>query len=850
MKIKVFIFSIILALIIAALGIGIYCAWPAIVGTINDSKYYSSEDLQASYDDGYNDGIRNEEELTGQVAYYKEIVDSYYESILEYEREILIYQSEQQSLNEQIATLQASKAFLENALVSNQATIRELNASIAQKESEISELSTDVLNYEIIVSSLRSQITQLESIRADLEQTNLSNSNTIAVLNSQINGLNSQISELQIRINEYASSMSVFNSRISDLQRSIAYYEEFISNLETSSQVVATFEYDGSVYNIQILNPGDVVSVTSPQSTTYKVFNGWTVNNSLVDLSSYHVNENTVFVADITYKYDVIYSVEGNTYDSQITTKNSYAVVPNSPTKNGYVFDGWTVDGVTLVNPATFPITRDTAFSARFTQLFTVEFVVDNNVISTQNVRAYNYSNSPINPLKEGFDFDGWSVNDAIVNVDSYIINANTTFTAVFTAVYTVEFVVDGNVVSTQNVRDNEFATGFEPANTTLGIFDGWSVGNEVVEVSSYPITVDTVFVAKYLQGFVENAYSTISYNSEGSPLSEVDVDYVLLNSRKDNLYFFVNYTSSDCTSLSVYNYLTGFSQKYDLSTKLALRAAYAPLYIFDHFVFYWPNAFDRYVLDLNTGTNIYMGDFASMTSNTYGFLYAGIQDNLLVMVYYSGDYYCLRTFDLSNNVLSEESRLIPKNSGWVDFGFIDENHVFYFMNYNYSSNTNKITWVLYYYDIENQVLFNSRVVTDADFMNNNYSGSAYGYFVRDYSVQIEDNTAYIILFSNYNDNPMVDARFRRIFAFNIQNAELSYVGLSETEADGLSHILYNGTEYILKRNDFGYIDQNSDFVSVAEDIETPSILYPGRYLLDGRKIIFYSANRYMIYYL
>ena len=49
MKLKATIVSLISVLLAGAVGIGLYCAWPAIHGTITDEKYYTAEELKNSY---------------------------------------------------------------------------------------------------------------------------------------------------------------------------------------------------------------------------------------------------------------------------------------------------------------------------------------------------------------------------------------------------------------------------------------------------------------------------------------------------------------------------------------------------------------------------------------------------------------------------------------------------------------------------------------------------------------------------------------------------------------------------------------------------------------------------------
>ena len=74
-----------------------------------------------------------------------------------------------------------------------------------------------------------------------------------------------------------------------------------------------------------------MLNITNPADTDYVKFNGWAVNEEIVDLSTYQITSNTIFVADLTYIYDVefiYYTVVDDVstrvvYDSQKVEENS-----------------------------------------------------------------------------------------------------------------------------------------------------------------------------------------------------------------------------------------------------------------------------------------------------------------------------------------------------------------------------------------------------------------------------------------------------------------------------------------------------------------------------------------------
>lgn len=442
MKLKATIISIVSVLIIGLTAILLYCCWPAIKGTVDNSKYYTQKELQESYDKGYNDGCKSETELIGQVKYYKSLVDEYYIQVNTLNDEITMltksnknYQTQIDNLTTQKTTLQSQVDNLSTIKANNEATIESLNNQIAELQEQITRLTKSGETKSDQIISLNNQITTLNSMVAQLQATNDLNVKTITSLNTQIANLNSQISEMTTVYQNSTSQINVLNKKINELQTSINYYESYIASLENGEQVVATFEFDGSVYNIQIVNKGSKVSVVSPESTAYKIFNGWTVNGSLVDLSSYTINSNTKFVADVTYKFDVKFMVDDTVYNSQIITKNGIVTLPSNPTKDGYLFEGWSLNGVDILeNISTTQVTENLTYYAVFTKLHTVTFMCGDTILVTQNIKSGNYATLPSNPTKTGYTFIGWSLNgvDIVTDISTTPVTGDISYFAIF----------------------------------------------------------------------------------------------------------------------------------------------------------------------------------------------------------------------------------------------------------------------------------------------------------------------------------------------------------------------------------------------------------------------------------
>lgn len=561
-------------LIVAVVGILIYCYWPAITGTVNNNKYYTQEDVQKAYDDGYADGNKSESELTTKYEYYKSLVDDYYVQVTTLNEEINKLSNDNASYSTQVKNLTTQKTNLQTQVdnltsikEANESTIADLNNQITNLQSQVKNLTNSSEDKSEQIGNLNTQISNLQNTVSQLQTTNKMNLDTITSLNNQISSLNDQISEMTVNSQNYTGKINALNSKISELQKSIAYYEAYIAQLENAEQVVATFEFDGSVYNIQIVNKGSKLSVVTPTSTEYKIFNGWKVNGQAIDLNTFTITTNTKIVADITYKFDVKFKVENEIVSNQIIVKDNFASLPSNPTKDGYAFDGWSLNGVNVISDiATKPVTENTTYIAVFTKLHTVTFVYENETKSTQTIRngelaknvsitntdykvfngwkvdnkfvevssyaiynditfiaditykydvrfkvddaIYNsqivtkneYATLPTNPTKDGYEFDGWSINgvDILTDIATTKVSENITYLAVFTKLYSVQFVNDGVTLSSQIVRNGNCASLPSSPSKYGYNFGGWSLnGTDIVSnIETKPVTENTIYTA------------------------------------------------------------------------------------------------------------------------------------------------------------------------------------------------------------------------------------------------------------------------------------------------------------------------------------------------------------------
>ena len=428
------------------------------------------------------------------------------EKIENYESQIEDLSVKNEENLKQIENLTAVKSENENKIAelneiieSNTEVINSNNEKISALNSEIERLLASESSNKSQISKLTSQVNTLQGLVEQLQITNELCSQTINLLNIHNKNLSAQINELLYQNQNHDLIVEQLNKKIDELEKSLEYYETYLDSLEDENQVVVTFEFDGSVYNVQVVEKGSKISVTTPSSTDYVIFNNWTVNGEQIDLSTYDFNQSTTVVADVTYKYDVKFMVDDEEYDSEIVTENGHATLPEAPTKAGYEFDGWTINGNTVVDVNSTTITSNTTFHAKFTKLHTVTFKYEDGIKSTQQVRDGQYATDVEIENTTYKIFNGWKVNNNIVNVEDYVIISDTEFVADLTYKYDVKFMVDDEEYDSQIVVENGFASLPEVPVKDGYEFDGWTInGSTIVDADLTTITSNTTFHAKF----------------------------------------------------------------------------------------------------------------------------------------------------------------------------------------------------------------------------------------------------------------------------------------------------------------------------------------------------------------
>ena len=190
-----------------------------------------------------------------------------------------------------------------------------------------------------------------------------------------------------------------------------------------------TFNVDGgSAVASQPVAYGGKVTVNAPTKEGY-TFSGWTVGGQPVDLSTYVVEGDVTLTATWTIKSYTVTFTDG--VASATVNHGAKVTKPEDPTKTGYTFGGWLLNG----QPFDFEseVTGDIALTAKWTPItYTVTFDSDGgSTVAAATVAYGSKVTKPADPTMEGYTFVGWTKDGVAFNFNS-TVTGNITLKAVW----------------------------------------------------------------------------------------------------------------------------------------------------------------------------------------------------------------------------------------------------------------------------------------------------------------------------------------------------------------------------------------------------------------------------------
>ena len=211
--------------------------------------------------------------------------------------------------------------------------------------------------------------------------------------------------------------------------------------VEPTTYTVTFKDWDGTVLSTQTVEEGAAATAPAAPSRTGYTFTGWDVDFSNV------TSDLTVTAQYSVNSYTITYYVDGALYNTQTYAYGAAVTMLAEPTMEGYTFSGWDTTITTM--PAN-NVTVNGTFTLIPVTTYTVTFMANGEVVSTQNVQAGAAATAPAAPEVAGYHFVEWDTDYSNVQSDLVV-------TAVYTKGLTV--MTPGAQVRTSPTKGIRFAT-------------------------------------------------------------------------------------------------------------------------------------------------------------------------------------------------------------------------------------------------------------------------------------------------------------------------------------------------------------------------------------------------------
>lgn len=278
-----------------------------------------------------------------------------------------------------------------------------------------------------------------------------------------------------------------------------AFYEIKPKNVYT----VSFDTDDGSSISNQILKSGEKVKEPVVKERLGYEFVNWTLNGKVYDF-------NSIVTSDISLKanwkkvktYTVNFDTNGGSNITSKTVNDGKSITkPTNPTKQGYVFVEWLLNGKTY----TFgnPVNENITLVASWKKVHKVTFDLNGGVTTGKTsveVVDMNKVKKPVNPTKDGYNFLGWTLNGKTYDFNTSVSNDITliaTWEEKPKKTYSVTFDTNGgNTISTQTVIEGQKANQVYPIKEYY-TFKEWQLNNVKYDFNT-PVTKNITLKAVY----------------------------------------------------------------------------------------------------------------------------------------------------------------------------------------------------------------------------------------------------------------------------------------------------------------------------------------------------------------
>jgi|GEM_PF-3864681 len=291
----------------------------------------------------------------------------------------------------------------------------------------------------------------------------------------------------------------------SNLPETMPAHDVTVTGTFSANTYRLTYMVDGEEYKAYEVKYGDKITPeAAPQKEGY-TFSGWSYipetmpARDITITGTFSVN---------TYKFT--YVVDGEVYKT-VDVKFGEQITPEAePEKEGHTFSGWSDIPETM--PAENVIVMGT-FSAN---VYTLTYVVDEEVYKTIDVKYGGKIIPEAAPEKEGYTFSGWS------NLPETMPAHDVTVTGIFSAnTYRLTYMVDGSEYKVYEVKYGDKITPEAAPEKEGHSFSGWN--NLPETMPAHDVTVAGTFSANtykliYMVDGVEYKAYEVKYGDKITP--------------------------------------------------------------------------------------------------------------------------------------------------------------------------------------------------------------------------------------------------------------------------------------------------------------------------------------------
>ncbi len=349
---------------------------------------------------------------------------------------------------------------------------------------------------------------------------------------------------------------------------------DFVTQFKIYDKQVVKYIIEGEEKTLVTPYGNAITGLETPAKEGY-TFSGWKNEDGTdFDPTAPITSDMKIFASFVLEQYSISYNLNGGTVEQDSPT--SYTILDDftlaNPTKDHYIFDGWT--GTDLNTPTkNVSINHSTgarSYTAIFTPItytITYDGLTDEEKESLNNPTEYNIESirfslkSPQDRLDEAnsarYSFAGWkdgeTISSAIVlpNTNSM---GNKTFVAQWTKivddVYTINYILNGGTTSEANpiefTKNTESFTLHNPSKTGY-TFRGWS-GTDLVGVDNNEVRVEkgTAKNLEFEANYTANEYQIIfnkRYSSAEGTMPNQIMTYDVASYLPANTYVRKGYT-------------------------------------------------------------------------------------------------------------------------------------------------------------------------------------------------------------------------------------------------------------------------------------------------------------------